>query len=211
MNTTPRELDDHDSSEWGNVQLPGLSDEELHAKNWNVITAARIRANNPVYKEKAKQTRLKTITDPEWKSNHSNIMKELYQNNEVYRNNLIEGHQKRINNPEWIRKNKENCESRKNDPAYKEQMKQVAVKRKSNDSWIEGQKKKAINQYNPIITPEGCFMKYTLGVIHYMKIWGLKKGGADYRLRKLLDDIDNNDFKRISQEEYIMLTGKDIT
>jgi hypothetical protein len=38
MNTIPRNLDDFDASEWGNVQLPGLSDEELHAKNWNQVT-----------------------------------------------------------------------------------------------------------------------------------------------------------------------------
>lgn len=27
--------------QWGNIQLPGLSDEELHSKNWNRITGLR--------------------------------------------------------------------------------------------------------------------------------------------------------------------------
>lgn len=189
--------------------LAGLMTEKKMKQNDKYVIHNNARANNPIYKEKQKKSLLKTITDPDWKNKQSKRMKELYQNDEVYRNNLIEGHKKRINNPEWIRKHKENCEKRKNDPEYHEQMKQVAVKRRSNKSWVEGQKRKAISQYNPISTPEGYFVKYTLGVIHYMKVWNLKKGGADYRLRKLLDDVSNNQFKRISQEEYIMLTGKD--
>lgn len=176
----------------------------------NLTIAANIREKDPTFREKHKESLLETVTDPEWKNNHSKKMKELYQNDEVYRNNLIEGHKKRVTNPEWIRKNKENCNRRKNNPEYTELMKQVAIKRKSNQSWIEGQKRKVINQYNPIVTPEGIFMKYSLGVIHYMNVWNLKKGGADYRLRKLLNDVSNQDFKRISLEEYIMLTGKDL-
>ena len=30
-----------DVESWGNVELPGLSDEELHSKNWNRITGLR--------------------------------------------------------------------------------------------------------------------------------------------------------------------------
>ena len=30
-----------DVESWGNVELPGLTDEELHSKNWNRITGLR--------------------------------------------------------------------------------------------------------------------------------------------------------------------------
>jgi len=33
--------EDYDANEWGNIQLPGLSDQELHGKNWNKVTAAK--------------------------------------------------------------------------------------------------------------------------------------------------------------------------
>lgn len=188
--------------------LAGLTEKKAKTSD-NVIIHNKSRANNPIYKEKLKESLLATITDPVWKNKQSERMKDLYKNNEEYRNNLINGHIKRVNNPNWIEKHKINCEKRKNDPIYKEKMKEVAVKRLSNSSWVKGQKIKAINQYSPVSTPEGYFVKFRLAVIHYMKIWNLKKGGADYRLRKYLNDIDNNEFIRISIEEYIMLTGKD--
>lgn len=32
---TERNLDDFDANEWGNVQLPGMTDDKLHSTNWN--------------------------------------------------------------------------------------------------------------------------------------------------------------------------------
>ena len=34
------------NNEWGNIELPGLSDEKLLATNWNRVTAGRANANN---------------------------------------------------------------------------------------------------------------------------------------------------------------------
>jgi hypothetical protein len=52
MNNTPRNLDDHDPEEWGNVQLPGLSDDKLLNTNWNYVTSNREKAKDPIIKQK---------------------------------------------------------------------------------------------------------------------------------------------------------------
>ena len=36
-----KDREDFDPNEWGNIELPGLTDEELHSKNWNRITGLR--------------------------------------------------------------------------------------------------------------------------------------------------------------------------
>jgi hypothetical protein len=41
MSTTP------DAEEWGNIELPGLSDERLLTANWNLVTHALTRKNIP--------------------------------------------------------------------------------------------------------------------------------------------------------------------
>ena len=40
-----------DKDEWGNIELPGLSDEELLTKNWNVVAAAQERSKNTTWRE----------------------------------------------------------------------------------------------------------------------------------------------------------------
>ena len=41
-----KDREDFDPNEWGNIELPGLSDEELHSKNWNKVDANRLKAND---------------------------------------------------------------------------------------------------------------------------------------------------------------------
>ena len=39
--------EDFDPNEWGNIPLPGMTDEELHSKNWNRITAVKEAYKDP--------------------------------------------------------------------------------------------------------------------------------------------------------------------
>lgn len=64
------------------------------------------------------------------------------------------------------------------------------------------------SQSKPILTPKGPFISKKEAITHYMPIWKLKFGGAEYRLGKLLD-VKDSGFKRITREEYIKLTGLD--
>jgi len=40
------------NTEWGNIELPGLSDEELYAKNWNRSATMQKKHLDPAYKAK---------------------------------------------------------------------------------------------------------------------------------------------------------------
>ena len=48
--------------QWGNIELPGLSDEELYNKNWNHIDAAKSRMANPATLNKLIDSRKKQNT-----------------------------------------------------------------------------------------------------------------------------------------------------
>jgi hypothetical protein len=57
------------TEEWGNIELPGLSDEELYNKNWESIARARARNENPQYRNllnKGLEQRSKSL----WKENN---------------------------------------------------------------------------------------------------------------------------------------------
>jgi hypothetical protein len=63
MSTTKNNLEDFDSDEWGNTNLPGLSDKELVNPKINIKIANKIKGRNPEYQEKIR----KTVTE-QWAS-----------------------------------------------------------------------------------------------------------------------------------------------
>lgn len=57
------------TEEWGNIELPGLSDEELFKRHWEAEARARERNNDPIYWKKLKNgldKRSKSL----WKDNN---------------------------------------------------------------------------------------------------------------------------------------------
>lgn len=52
---------EHDDEQWGNIELPGLSDEELFKKNWNLISAIRERYKDDEYRKKHAES-IRTVT-----------------------------------------------------------------------------------------------------------------------------------------------------
>jgi len=80
-----------DDDEWGNIELPGLSDEELHGKNWNRVTAAK-EINSRQYVKQAILENCKKLE--------------------------AEGHYKRVakknqKNPKWLEKVRANAEQKR--------------------------------------------------------------------------------------------------
>lgn len=41
------------NEEWGNIPLPGMTDEELHSKNWNRVDAMKRTWSNSKFRKKA--------------------------------------------------------------------------------------------------------------------------------------------------------------
>ena len=83
--------EDYDANEWGNIQLPGLSDQELHGKNWNKVTAAKNIAKLA-----------------NWQQAQSKMIQER----------IDKGFYKRVGkknqkNPEWLKKVRANAERKR--------------------------------------------------------------------------------------------------
>lgn len=66
--------------EWGNIELPGVSDEKLFNTNWNKVAAiqemVKKRSNGP-WKEKNLKFLTELSENPKWKKKHDNAMSKL--------------------------------------------------------------------------------------------------------------------------------------
>lgn len=60
--------EDYDPTEWGNIELPGLSDEELHSKNWAVVTGNKTKAKDPKWLASIRKANAKKAQDPVWRA-----------------------------------------------------------------------------------------------------------------------------------------------
>jgi hypothetical protein len=55
-----------EKDEWGNIELPGLSDSELYNKNWNLVAAAQERYNDLEFRKKHKEAVQKVTSSKKW-------------------------------------------------------------------------------------------------------------------------------------------------
>ena len=198
------------TEQWGNIELPGLSDEELFKKNWIKIEigkeTAKRNLQNPTWHKKpraADENRKKIGNSEEWKE----FTRQLNQRPEWKAKNA-EANKKRNFNPKNIIAFQEAMKKRSDNENWKKNVREAAQNR--SEDWLQSHRKRKAMEGTPIVTPDGPFLKFSDGVKHYISIWNLKKGGADYRLRKLLNDENNKEFFRITHEEYTRLTGKEI-
>jgi len=149
-------------------------------------------------------------------------------NNPQAHKNRAEANQKKAKDPNWHQANQRGVEKRKNDPIaklnHKNAMKRVhanpltAINRqqaidnrnKNNQVWLKNMvENSAKAKFKPIVTPLGIFPSMKSAAEHYSKISNIEFKTARYRLMKELKK-NSSEFYYISQEEYIMLTGKDI-
>lgn len=54
------------TQEWGNIELPGLSDDKLLSTNWNYVSAAKQRMSNPNTRKKLSESISKKQSDPDY-------------------------------------------------------------------------------------------------------------------------------------------------
>lgn len=89
--------------QWGNVELPGLSDEELLTKNWNHIGAVRERNKVPGYEEKRLRELFRVMATEEWLQKVRDTAKHWSTDPDWYAEQL-KRIERRSHNDEW-RKN----------------------------------------------------------------------------------------------------------
>lgn len=247
------------TEEWGNIELPGLSDEELFSKDWlksgRTIEYYSDPKNRSHRAKIAKQVR---ETD-EWKQNHKNGV-----STEEYRALKSQQNKDRWNNLEWrkwylenqnkpeikkkmsekAKQREQNAEFRKkkmeaiaptytdplrnkkisekvrayyvNNPDAKQKVsertkqananrsveeKKAIMEKRSNSIWKENVKKAGRKKAKPMMCDGLAFPGVTDAARHF----NVDPGTIGYRRNKFPDR-----YFYISQEEYIMLTGKDV-
>jgi hypothetical protein len=167
---------------WGNIELPGLSDEELFKKDWNRSAAMREVAKDPnsTY-SKAMKIRYKD------KQNLKNLKIGIEKREQdiEFQKKRQEGIDKRTNSEDWKNKNSEKNKLKWQDPEYRNIMASIP---------------KTFRK--PIVTPLGVFKSRKEAAIAH---------NVDGSRISLLIKIKPKEFYYIIHEEYIKLTGIDPT
>lgn len=137
--------------EWGNIELPGLSDEELFGKNWTRIALRQQQANDPVFQKQ----HLAGIAK---RNSSEDFAQSILQRNldPTYKQKLNKGIAKRstdysfMQTEEYRQAHMAGMQQLKNDPNYKHVRKNVG---KQNSKKIQ--------------TPDGVFDSRKLAAEHY--------------------------------------------
>lgn len=173
------------TEEWGNIELPGLSDEELFKKNWNYVAANREKANDPNF--------IKKLSDKISQSYIDNP--ELIERRRISSKNYM---MKKILDPEYKEFIKNRNKTQVNDPAYKNALAKGIEKRNSNTDFI---KKVTSRPKKPLVTPDGIFPCRNDAA----KFYKFDPAYINTKMKKFPEQ-----YYYISQEEYILLTGKEV-
>jgi len=75
------------NEQWGNIELPGLSDEKLLKTNWNHFTAMQKLAKDPKWLQIIRDTAKKWSNDPKWQQEQIERI-ERRNNNDIWRKNV---------------------------------------------------------------------------------------------------------------------------
>lgn len=259
MNTTPN-LPDSSDEEWGNVELPGLSDEELFSKDWLKSGRNLDYYSDPKNRSRRAEIAKQVRESEEWKQRHKDGV-----STDAYRALRSQQNKDRWNNLQWRawylknhnrsdikEKMSQRAKEREQDPEFqktkaqalapsyidpirnakisekrkdyfknnpdakaaigastrlahanrsKEEKKAIIDKRTNNGTWKENVKKGGRKKAKPMMCDGMPFP----GVTDAAKHFDVDPGTIGYRRTKFPDR-----YYYISQEEYIMLTGKDI-
>ena len=205
------------TEEWGNIELPGLSDEKLLNTNWNYVAANREKA-----KDKNILKKLSVSISNYWENlsieerielgkKQSQVQKELLEKNPELKKNHIKRNQNQIYDPKYKTALVKGIEKRDADPTYKNKMKEVYKKRDLNNDWKNNIKKAQQNRSPehiknsfrsnayPIITPDGVFEGLNDAHQAYNKIKNFNNG-RKWILGMMKKDPEN--YYKISWEEF---------
>lgn len=216
----------YSDDDWGNIELPGLTDEELHSKNWERATIAKqmaekrdpkewhekntARFKNPKWRAKNKKKIQEWWNDPEYKQR----VIESRANSEAYQQGVKNAIKKRMANDEWRKNIAESRRRQAKDPSWREKMingyHKYLDSEKGKNARVENGKKNASN-------PE--FARRVMlgrGILPFFTPWGLYYNAnlassesrekhdeyfAPGRIRKLLKE-KHKDFVYTTWQEY---------
>lgn len=206
--------------EWGNIELPGVSDEELLNTNWNYVTSAQEKAKNPEFRKKLSSSVKQSYIDkPDQLEKKVSALKKA--------------NEKKFNDPEYLKDLKIKRQQQAKDPVYLEKLKNGLNKidrKKWKENLLESQKKRNADpnwkknislaqqekRKDPafakkmfrlkayaIKTPDGIFNGLDEAHIFYNKLRNFNNG-RKWILGMMKKDPSN--YYKISWEEYDSLT-----
>jgi len=162
-----------------------------------------------------------------WHEKNKQAQKAANQREEV-RASKAEANRKKAKDPDWQAANVRGAEKRKNDPHWQnvhaENLRrlhanpntainrQASIDRRNaeNTEWrknmIENSSKA---KFKPVVTPEGIFKSLNSASEHYAIFWQVSFKLARVRLMRK-KNLPGQPYYNITQEEYIMLTGKEL-
>ena len=144
------------TTEWGNIELPGLSDEELYAKNWNRLAGQQEIFKDPKRIEIHKNMIEKRTQDPAWQKN----VKEGYKKR-LANPNAVANHQTAIDNrrknTNWYENTVKRNQEKAKDPEYLRKLQEGIDKAKQTPEWKENVKQRGLKRRKSIQTPHGIF------------------------------------------------------
>lgn len=113
------------NEEWGNIELPGLSDEELYSKNWNYVAAAKERMANAETKKKLSESITKKQNQKEYlehmsRQRNASMDKPIDNSGMTLREKLTISNQISAKNPEHYANRCRANKRLKDDPKWKE-------------------------------------------------------------------------------------------
>ena len=97
--------------EWGNIEVPGVSDEELYSKNWNKVRDSA-----------------KLVKDDNWKKQHREGIKN--RTNDTWHKLVSEANKEKARKPEVREKHLQGLEKRNNSLEFKQKQKDNGLKRR---------------------------------------------------------------------------------
>ena len=135
--------------EWGNIELPGITDEELHSKKWQQVR--------------------KDITDTtQWKSSHSKGIEK--RSDSTWKENVTKGNQKKYTD-EYLAKHRERIKKRTDSDKFKKAVKANGIKRRKPVMTPDGvfdSRKAAADHYKCACSWIGALIKKYPGQYYYI-------------------------------------------
>lgn len=156
MSKKPIKQDD----EWGNIELPGLSDEELYSKDWNKVAANLERYSNPEYKKRHQESIQKSWQDKQTRNNRLKFWQD-----EEFKLKIKQQRKEIGNRPEIKEMRKNKMLELHQDPTFKKNYQKGREKLKNgpvSDKVIQANQIEGAKRRKPIQTPFGKFDGLTI-------------------------------------------------
>jgi hypothetical protein len=181
-----------DKEQWGNIELPGLSDEKLLNTNWNYVEGIRQRGQSADYRKKMSENSLKGWNDPLVKQEASIERRERWQDadyrqrvlktreeiikTDEYKNKLKEGHKRSLQDPSLREKFSKASKSAWQRPGAKEKVRTTLKEKWQDPDFKEKMSKRQPRSGIHIHTPWGEFTSRQ-AALEKMKELGIKNRG----------------------------------